>query len=689
VATQVAGKRSKEFLLAGGCKFFIFKGTKIFIGMKGLLFLSIAMIASQIIVGQPGLQVLSPDKTIRVEISVTGVLKYSVFVDNKVILKESVIDLKLANGRRLSDKMNIVKKETRAVHETIVAQIPVSRKFIPDTFNEISLQFINGFSVIFRAYNDGVSYRLNTSFSDSIIVSGEIANFQFVGTVHAYAPVVQKRDGLDVFHTSFEELYPYKNIDGLSDSNYMYSPLLLKTSAGLFVAVTESDLLDYPGMFLRGTGSDALQGAFAAYPLEEKIVGGEYPETVVTKRADFLAKTKGMRNFPWRVMLIARNDRDLPANDLVYRLASSTMIKNADWIHPGKCTDEWIIDINLFDVPFRAGINTETYKYYIDFAKRFGFERIMMDAGWSDVNDLFNIKPELNMDTLAAYARTRGIGLSLWTLSMTLNRQLDSALSQFQRWGVDFIMTDFIDRDDQKTVNFYKKITEACANAKIMIMFHGAYPPKGFNRTYPNNITREGVLGSEYNAWSDKSSAAHNCTIPFTRMLAGPLDYEPGLLDNATPKMFRPIWGKVMSQTTRSQQLAMFIVYDNPMQIFSGNPSQGYREPEFMELLGSFPTVWDTTMILQAGVSEHIITARRNKGNWYIGGMSGEKSYDCEIDFSFLSAGKYKATICRDGINADRNAMDYIIETADLEVGSKMHMHLAPAGGFVIRLIKK
>ena len=216
------------------------------------------------------------------------------------------------------------------------------------------------------------------------------------------------------------------------------------------------------------------------------------------------------------------------------------------------------------------------------------------------------------MDTLVAYAKSRGIGISMWTLSMTLDRQLDSALKQFKRWGVDFIMTDFIDRDDQKTVNFYKKIAEACAKEKIMIMFHGAYPPKGFNRTYPNNITREGVLGSEYNAWSDKPTPAHNCTIPFTRMLAGPLDYEPGLLDNATPKMFRAIWGKVMSQTTRCQQLAMFIVYDNPMQIFSGNPSQGYLEPAFMELLGSFPTVWDTTMILQARVAEQIVTARRN-----------------------------------------------------------------------------
>jgi alpha-glucosidase len=657
--------------------------------MKKSLLLSLTIFTVLASNGQTLHGLLSPDKTIRIEIQTGNQLIYSVFVDDKKILGESLIDMKLSDGKSLSGDMSHVKKATRSVHETIVAQVPYSRKIIPDEYNELSLQFANYFVVIFRAYNDGVSYRVSTSFKDSIFVSEETVGIQFYHNTHAYAPVIQKREDMDVFHTSFEELYPYKNLDSLSEKDFMYSPVLLKTSNNIFIALTESDLDDYPGMFLRGTGSDALQGVFAAYPLEERMVDGDYPEMVVSKRADYLAKTKGTRSFPWRVMLIARQDKELPTNDLVYRLASPTTIKETNWIHPGKCTDEWIIDINLFNVPFRAGINTATYKYYIDFAKRFGFDRIMMDAGWSDARNLFKINPQLNMDTLAAYAKSRGIGISLWTLSMTLGRQLDSALKQFKRWGVDFIMTDFIDRDDQKTVNFYKKIAEACAKEKIMIMFHGAYPPKGFNRTYPNNITREGVLGSEYNAWSDKPTAAHNCTIPFTRMLGGPLDYEPGLLDNANPKMFKHIWGKVMSQTTRCQQLAMFIVYDNPMQIFSGNPSQGYLEPEFMELLGSFPTVWDTTIILQARVAEQIITARRIGNNWYIGGMAGEKAYDCRIDFSFLPPGRYKATVCRDGINADRNAMDYAIEKSVLQSGSSMTLRVAPGGGFVIRLLKE
>ncbi len=657
--------------------------------MKIWLFQCMTIFVSLATSAQPKLQLRSPDKKILVEIKTDPGLTYSVFVDEKKILNESVIDMNLSDGRSLSVDIKKFTKNERSVREIIVAQVPVSRKYIPDEFNELSIQFSNHFSIIFRAYNDGIAYRITTSFSDSITIMKEKAAFKFIDNAHAFAPVIQKRDSQDVFHTSFEELYPYKKLDSLSGNDFMYTPVLAKTNDNIWMAITESDLDDYPGMFLQGTSTDNLQAAFAAYPLEEKMVDGEYPEMIVSKRAGYIAKTNGTRNFPWRVMLIARQDKDLPANDLVYRLASASTIKETDWIHPGKCTDEWIIDINLFNVPFRSGINTETYKYYIDFAKRFGFSRVMMDAGWSDTRDLFKINPQVNMDSLATYARSQGIGLSLWTLSMTLDRQLDSALKQFQRWGVDFIMTDFIDRDDQKTVNFYKKITEACARAKIMIMFHGAYPPKGFNRTYPNNITREGVLGSEYNAWSDKPTSAYNCTIPFTRMLAGPLDYEPGLLDNATPKMFKAIWGKVMSQTTRCQQLAMFIVYDNPMQIFSGNPSQGWLEPEFMELLGSFPTTWDTTMILQAVVADHIVTVRRHGNNWYIAGMAADKGYDASIDFSFLPAGSYKATVCRDGINADRNAMDYIIEKKDIRSTSNINLHLAPGGGFVIRLLKE
>jgi len=635
------------------------------------------------------LTVLSPDKSIHVTINTNKSLTYSITIDNKKIIEPSVIDMQLTDGKKLSDYLSVQSTKYNSVNQFIEQIVPYQQKNIPDVYNEVIIQFKKNFSVIFRVYNDGVAYRIISRFKDSITVKNETANFNFIKGANVYAPLIQKREGLDIYHTSFEELYQYKSLDSISSTNEMFSPALVSTMDNIKIAITESDLLDYPGMFLKGTNNFSLQGDFAPYPEEEKIVEGDYPEMVVTKRADYIAKTTGSRNFPWRVLMIAKHDKKLPENNIVYRLATPSRLKDVSWVHPGKCTDEWIIDVNLFNVPFKSGVNTASYKYYIDFAKRFGFDRIMMDAGWSDTKDLFKINPNINMDAIAAYAKEKGIKLSMWTLSMTLDKQLDSALDQFNKWGVDFIMTDFIDRDDQKTVNFYQRITEACAAHHLMIMFHGAYPPKGFNRTYPNNITREGVLGSEYNAWSDKPTPEHDLILPFTRMLAGPFDYEPGILDNATKAQFRPIWGKVMSQGTRCHQLAMFVVYDNPLQIFSGNPSQGYMEPKFMELLGSIPTTWDTTMILDAKVSDYIIIARRKGEEWFIGGMTDWSSRNFTIPLDFLSEGNYEATVCEDGINSDRYPSDYSIKIFEATNKDSIQIRMASGGGYLLRLRKK
>jgi len=635
------------------------------------------------------LTVLSPDKSIHVTINTNKSLTYSITIDNKKIIEPSVIDMQLTDGKKLSDYLSVQSTKYNSVNQFIEQIVPYQQKNIPDVYNEVIIQFKKNFSVIFRVYNDGVAYRIVSRFKDPITVKNETANFNFIKGANVYAPLIQKREGLDIYHTSFEELYQYKSLDSISSTNEMFSPALVSTMDNIKIAITESDLLDYPGMFLKGTNNFSLQGDFAPYPEEEKIVEGDYPEMVVTKRADYIAKTTGSRNFPWRVLMIAKHDKKLPENNIVYRLATPSRLKDVSWVHPGKCTDEWIIDVNLFNVPFKSGVNTASYKYYIDFAKRFGFDRIMMDAGWSDTKDLFKINPNINMDAIAAYAKEKGIKLSMWTLSMTLDKQLDSALDQFNKWGVDFIMTDFIDRDDQKTVNFYQRITEACAAHHLMIMFHGAYPPKGFNRTYPNNITREGVLGSEYNAWSDKPTPEHDLILPFTRMLAGPFDYEPGILDNATKAQFRPIWGKVMSQGTRCHQLAMFVVYDNPLQIFSGNPSQGYMEPKFMELLGSIPTTWDTTMILDAKVSDYIITARRKGEEWFIGGMTDWSSRNFTIPLDFLSEGNYEATVCDDGINSDRYPSDYSIKIFEATNKDSIQIQMASGGGYLLRLRKK
>jgi alpha-glucosidase len=490
-----------------------------------------------------------------------------------------------------------------------------------------------------------------------------------------------------IFHTSFEELYPLRPLDSISNTEIGYTPVLVTSPVKPKIGIVESDLEDYPGMFLKGTSSNVLEAIFAPYPLEEKLTGGDYPQSVVIKRAKYIARTKGTRTFPWRILIIADEDKDLPSNDIVYRLASPSRIGDASWVNPGKGTDEWIINVNLFNVPFRSGVNTDSYKYYIDFAKRFGFNRIMMDAGWSDNQDMFKINPDIDMDTLVAYAKEKGIKISIWTLANTLDRQLDSALNRFNKWGVDFIMTDFMDRNDQKMVNFYYRIAKACAEHHIMIMYHGAFPPKGFNRTFPNNVTREGVLGSEYNIWSNLASPQHDVTLPFTRMLEGSFDYEPGLLNNATEKGFRPIEGMVMSQGTRCHQLAMFVVYDNPMEIFSGNPSQAWLEPKFTELLAAIPTTWDETRIIDGKVGEYIITARQKGNECFIGGMTNWTPRDVEIKLDFLEPmATYNAIICEDEINADRYAADYTLSDKKLKKDDVLKIHLAPGGGFVIKL---
>ena len=337
-----------------------------------------------------------------------------------MLLQPSEINLILDNGSSLSDDLQIQKKQILPVNERILSPVPEKRKEIKDQYNLLTVEFKQPYTLLMRVYDDGVAYRLVTRFKDSVVIKNELAEFSFEPGKKALLPVVAPRSGVDRFHTSFEELYQFKSIDSLGDSIMAYSPVVTGSGEEVKVAITESDLEDYPGMFIQATGSHKLRGLFAPFPLEEQMTSGEFPQAIVTQRAGYIARIKGSRSLPWRVLMIAASDKDLPASDLVYRLGAPSRLKDISWIHPGKCTDEWIIGINLFNIPFRAGINTATYKYYIDFARQFGLDRIMMDAGWSHYQNLFDIHPDLNMDTIAAYARSKNIKLSMWTLCSTL-----------------------------------------------------------------------------------------------------------------------------------------------------------------------------------------------------------------------------------------------------------------------------
>lgn len=628
----------------------------------------------------------SPNGRLEVTINTGARLEYNVRYAEKPLLDSCRIAMTLTDGRTLGHQPRLRKQERRSVRDTIVPVVPEKRARIPDVFEELTLHFQGNYTVVFRAYDDGVAYRFATALPDSITIMQEDAIFRFAGAPSVTYPAVWKRPDADSFHTSFEAPYKTCRLDTMP-GDLAFSPVLLSTEGLPHVLITESDLLGYPGMFLRKGAGASLRGVFAPFPKHIEVTTGEFPQQIVTDREPWIARCAGARTYPWRVIVVAPEDADLVRSDLVYRLATPNRLPDAPWIRPGTSTEEWIIGSNIYGVPFVAGINTNTYKYYIDFAARFGLEYVMLDAGWSDVKDLFRIMPGMNIDTIAAYARSKNVGLILWTLSMTLDRQLDSAMQQFQRWGVRCIMTDFMDRDDQHMVQFYERIAEVTAKYKIMVMFHGAFKPAGLQRTYPHLITREAALGSEFNIWSDLVTPRHDLLLPFIRQASGPMDYEPGILDNATQKTFRSIGEKVMTQGTRAHQLALFIAYESPLQMFSGNPSKGYEEPAFMELLGSLPTVWDETHIIEAKIGERLVLARRRGDNWYLAAINDWTPVETSVALDFLPAGaRFRATICADGVNAHRYASDYTISAFLVDATDRFAVRLAPGGGWVVRL---
>jgi alpha-glucosidase len=410
----------------------------------------------------------------------------------------------------------------------------------------------------------------------------------------------------------------------------------------------------------------------------------------VTDRANYIAKTQGKRSFPWRVLAIASDDRGLIDTDIVYRLASETTLTDTAWIKPGKVAWDWWNANNLYGVPFKAGVNTDTYKYFIDFAAAHGIEYVILDEGWYKLGDLLSVVPEMNLDELAAYAREKKVGLILWVVWKTLDEQMDAALDRFVKWGIKGIKVDFMQREDQWMVRFYERAAREAARRKLLVDFHGAYKPTGLSRTYPNVLTSEGVKGLEHNKWSADASPVNAVTFPFIRMLAGPVDYTPGAMINAArDNSFAQIFNRPMSQGTRCHQLAMYVVLESPLQMLADSPSNYLREPESLEFLSAVPTVWDETRVLDAELGGFILLARRHGKDWYIGAMTNWTARDLDLDLTFLGGGTYHADVYRDGPNADRVGVDYQRETHRVSSTDRLKIHLAPGGGWAARVKQK
>jgi alpha-glucosidase len=631
----------------------------------------------------------SPDGKIVVTVDATKNLLWSVKDENTQVLIPSAISLSLNTGEVLGKNPAIRNSKTSSVQSGISTTL-YKKAIVPDNYNQLVVNFKNNYGVIFRAYNDGVAYRFITNRKDSLIIDREQAEFNFDNDYKTLIPYVRDpRYHGDQFQTSFESLYDDRKLSEFLKDTLGMLPSLIELNDGKKAVILEADLEDYPGMYLQSNpdASNSLRGVHAPFPLTEQGGGWNGINYIVTSRANYIAKTSGTRSFPWRTIVISTNDKELANNDMVYRLAAPARVNDISWIRPGKVAWDWWNDWNISHVDFKSGINTPTYKYYIDFAAANNIEYIVMDEGWSVNYDLDKISDKINLQEIIDYGKQKNVGVILWATAHAFMGKLDEELPKYAKMGVKGFKIDFFDRDDQKMVDFVYDLAKKAAENKLLIDMHGMYKPTGLQRTYPNVVGFEGVKGMENEKWTpDDDVPLYDVTLPYIRMMAGAMDYTPGAMRNSNKANFRPINSMPMSQGTRCHQMAMYTVFEAPLGMLSDNPTAYMKEQECTNFIAKLPTVFDETVALDGKVGEYIAIARRKGDTWYIGAMTNWNSREITIDFSFLGEGTYEAEIFKDGINADRDASDYKREVITVTKNTRQTVSLSNGGGWTARV---
>lgn len=628
----------------------------------------------------------SPDGTLKVEISAGNELAYQVMHGNDTILSHSNIGLVLENGTIVGKTPRITGERRRKIKDNIESPFYRFKEFVA-TGNELDLKLKGGFGIIFRAYNEGVAYRFYTTQSSDIIIKEEQAEFNFKEDYTAYLPYTT--NDKKTMAMAYQNVY---DITPLSKAQPKLAFLPVTVDCGsVKLTLLESDLEAYPGMFVQSQqGKYGLKGVFAPYPAKTDF----YPwrkQEYVTETTDFISRSRGSRSYPWRVLAITEKDTDMPVNNLVYALASPNRIGDTSWIKTGKVAWDWWNDWNLKGVPFKAGINMDTYKYYIDFASRNGLEFIVLDEGWYDPKsgDMLTVIPELDLTELIAYGKSKGVEIVLWTVFNVLDSQLEAACKKYADMGIKGFKVDFLDRDDQTAVEMVYRIAEMTARYKLTLDLHGIYKPTGINRTYPHIINFESVFGMEEVKWTDikNNMPLYDVTFPYIRMMAGPVDYTPGAMRNATKADWRAMYYTPASMGTRCHQLAAYIVHDSPFTMLCDAPTNYLNEQECVDFIASLPVEVDSTFIASGELGKYIVTVRKKDVNWYIGGMTNWDERDVQLDFSFLPEGmSYTAVLFKDGVNANKQAEDYRKETIRIDKDSRLTLHLASGGGFAMKL---
>lgn len=642
----------------------------------------------------------SPNKRIKVEINADKNLSFTIVDDGRTLLKGT--PSLLINNTKASQYNSATTKSAQEHFDTFNYKLAS----FDDAYNQVVVKNKNGVNIEFRAYNSGVAYRFVTSSTKGVwTVKDEVATFTFADDFTAYLPYStnEKNPKAMAFQATYDiaPLSQSKNLDA-------FLPATIDCGTAK-VTLLETDVEAYPGMFIKGTGC-TLKASFAKYPKSYDI----YPWRVqkyVKDTEDFIAKGKGNRTFPWRVLAITHDDKEMPTNTLAYQLAAPSRLKSdTSWIKPGKVAWDWWNDWGISEVDFKAGINQDTYRHYIDFASKHGLEYIILDEGWYEPKsgDMLTVIPDINLPELIRYGKQKNVGIILWTVFNVLDKQLNEACEKYAAMGIKGFKVDFLDRYDQEATEMIYRIAEKCAQHHMVLDYHGIFAPQGITRTYPNVINFEAVFGMEEVKWTErtkihkdgksadepsKDMPQYDVTFPYIRGMAGPVDFTPGGMRNASKADFQPIYNNPMTMGTRCHQLAHYIVHESPLTMLADNPTIYEKESECTAFIASLPNTYDEMKVLAGKMGEYIIVARRQGSNWYVAGETNWDSRDVEINASFLPAGTYEMTAFTDGINADKNATDYKVwkERFSLpySINQTVTVHMTSGGGFAVKLIYK
>ena len=640
--------------------------------------------------------VRSPDGKNEIRLLVEESLRYAVLRNGQVRIAPTPLSMTVENRGVLGAKPVVAGKSERAVAETIPT--PVYKKAaIHAKGHEVAVSFEGGYQVILRAHDDGVAYRFATALDGMIKVTDEQAALTFPSpdlTAYVGYNWGNRADPKqDKLQNSWESIYEKMKVSEVAadKQRLVYLPLLVQYPDGVCVCVTESDLRDYPGWNLYRDGKDAVRlSPWMAQVPVSRTVEDNQRQRLVKEREPWLAETAGTRTFPWRVFIMADQPVKLIESDLVYALAKPcAQADTFGWVKPGKVAWDWWNDWNVSGVPFRAGCNTATYKYYIDFAQKNGIEYVIFDEGWSVSLKIMEIHPDVDVPELIRYADARGVGIILWCSWPQLVGRQHEVFKRYADMGAKGFKIDFMDRDDQFVVKFLEETANIAASYKLLVDYHGMFKPTGLQRTCPNIVNFEGVHGLEQLKWENGSDfPAHDCMIAFTRMVAGPLDYTPGAMLNQTRKGFKANYTQPTSQGTRVHQMALMTLFEAPLQMLCDTPTQYIRNQACTDFMVKVPTVWDETFGLLGSVDEYVAVARRKGEVWHLAVIGNWEPRELTLDLDFLK-GAYRAEIFADGINADRDATDYTREVRTVRGGTSLTVRLSSGGGWTARLTPK